>query len=83
MPLNQITSEYESGAILIVSHRIIMKVLILTLLGLDASHMANIKLDACGLSVFNFEKDTNRFIMTRFNETCFLNSLKKSPAEDF
>jgi broad specificity phosphatase PhoE len=81
--LNQITSEYESGTVLIVSHRIVMKVLILNLLGLDTSHMGNIKLDACGLTVFNYEKDTNRFIMTRFNETCFLNSLKKSPAEDF
>ena len=79
--LDTIVAEHETGTVMIVSHRILMKTLILSLLGLDLSRLANIKLDACGITSFNYEDD--RWVMTGFNETCFLQALKKSPGEDF
>jgi broad specificity phosphatase PhoE len=73
-------TKYE-GTVVLVSHRVVLKVVILGLLGLDNSHFRNIKLDACGVTIFNYEDD--RYILTRHNETSFLKPLPKSSATDF
>lgn len=78
--INQIITSHE-GSVLIVSHRVVTKVIILNLLGLDNSHLWNIKLDACGVTIFNYENE--RFVLNKHNETCFLKVLKTAPLEDF
>jgi len=42
----------HEGTVVLVSHRVIGKVLICALLGLDNSHFWNIRLDTCGITTF-------------------------------
>ena len=69
------------GTIALVSHRVINKVLICALLGLDNSHFWNIDVDTCGITAFNYE--SNRFVLLRHNDTAFLRSLKGTKLIDF
>ncbi len=78
--INDILSNYQESVIL-VSHRVINKVLICSLLGLDNSHFWNIKQDVGGITVFNYLD--GRYILTRHNDTSHLKDLKGSVLEDF
>ena len=70
-----------AGAVVLVSHRVVNKVLICALLGLDNSHFWDIKLDTCGITTFTCEN--GRFILTGHNDTSFLKSIQKAPLSDF
>lgn len=78
--VEDITAKVE-GAIVLVSHRVIHKVLICALLALDSSHFWNIRIDTAGISVFAYEDD--RFVLTRHNDTSFLKPIHKAPLSDF
>jgi len=78
--VNNVIAKYE-GTIVLVSHRVVNKVLICALLGLDNSHFWNIRLDTCGITTFAYEKE--RFILTKHNDTSFLKPLQKAPLNDF
>jgi broad specificity phosphatase PhoE len=67
--------------IALVSHRVVNKVLICALLGLDNSHFWNIKLDTGGITRFSYEG--GRLILTRHNDTSYLHSMEKPPPNDF
>jgi broad specificity phosphatase PhoE len=69
------------GKIVLVSHRVVHKVLICALLGLDNSFFWSFKLDTGGITRFTF--DGNRAVLTSHNDTSFLNSLKRIPPNDF
>jgi len=69
------------GKIVLVSHRVVNKVLICALLGLDNSLFWSFKLDTGGITRFKFDK--NRVVLTSLNDTSFLNSLKHLPGNDF
>jgi len=69
------------GIAVLVSHRVVNKVLICALLGLDNSHFWNIKQDTCGITIFAYEN--GRFILAKHNDTSFLASLQKAPLSDF
>jgi len=69
------------GNVLLVSHRVVLKVLICSLLGLDNSHFWNISQDVCGLTIFDYVE--GRFILTRHNDTSHLRELQKSALGDF
>jgi broad specificity phosphatase PhoE len=56
-----------------VSHRVVNKVLICALLGLDDSHFWNIRLDVCGMTTFSYGK--GRFVLTKHNDTSFLGTM--------
>ena len=71
----------HKGTSALVSHRVVNKVLICALLGLDNSHFWNIKLDTCGVTVFTYENE--RFILTRHNDTSFLKPVDKNQLSDF
>ena len=71
----------HKGTIALVSHRVVGKVLICALLGLDNSHFWNIRLDTCGITTFIYEK--NQFVLTGHNETSFLKPLGKTTLRDF
>ena len=69
------------GRIVLVSHRVVNKVLICAMLGLDNSHFWNIKLDTCGITRFSYEGDG--LILTKHNDTSYLKSIQKAPLTDF
>lgn len=67
--------------VLLVSHRVVIKVLVCHLLGLDDSHFWNIRQDVCGITVFDYAD--GRFVLTRHNDTSHLRRLQKSVLADF
>ena len=71
----------HSGGVVLVSHRVVNKVLICALLGLDNSHFWNIKQDTCTTTVFSYEN--GRFVLTRHNDTSYLKPLKSAELGDF
>jgi len=71
----------HKGTVVLVSHRVVNKVLICVLLGLDNSHFWNIKQDICGITTFSYEN--GRFILTKHNDTSYLKPLHKTPLSDF
>ena len=78
--VNDVFSKYQ-GSVVLVSHRVVNKVLICSLLGLDNSHFWNIKQDVGGITIFNYVD--GRFVLTRHNDTSHLRELQKSVLGDF
>jgi broad specificity phosphatase PhoE len=78
--VNDVLSKYQ-GSVLLVSHRVVIKVLICSLLGLDNSHFWNINQDVCGITIFNYVD--GRFVLTSHNDTSHLRELQKSVLDDF
>ena len=64
----------HEGSVVLVSHRVVNKVLICALLGLDNSHFWNIRQDTCGITNFTYEDE--RFILTKHNDTSYLGASK-------
>jgi broad specificity phosphatase PhoE len=60
---------------------VILKVIICTLLGLDASHFWDIKVDTCGITTFVYAD--KRFILEKHNDTSFLKSIDRPALSDF
>ena len=78
--VNEVIARYE-GTVILVSHRVVNKVLICALLGLDDSHFWNIRQDTCGITTFTYENE--RFILTEHNNTSYLKPIQKAPLSDF
>ncbi len=79
--LNDIIGGYYEGRVVLVSHRVVNKVLICALLGLDNSHFWSVKLDTCGITGFDYEG--GRFVLTRHNDTSFLKPIQEATLADF
>jgi broad specificity phosphatase PhoE len=81
--VEEIIAKYgeEEGALALVSHRVVNKVLICALLGLDNSHFWNIKIDTCGVTTFIY--DGGRFVLTKHNDTSFLKPIGRATTGDF
>ena len=77
--VDRVIAKYE-GSVVLVSHRVVNKVLICALLGLDNSHFWNIKQDTCGITSFTYENE--QFILTKHNDTSYL-GVSKAPLSDF
>ena len=69
------------GSVVLVSHRVVNKVLICALLGLGNSHFWNIEQDTCGTTIFTYENE--RFILTRHNDTSYLKPVERASRSDF
>jgi len=78
--VNDVISTYR-GSVILVSHRVVNKVLICSLLGLDNSHFWNINQDVGGITFFDYVG--GRFVLTRHNDTSYLGDLQKSVLGDF
>lgn len=80
--LNQILDKYEGKTIIIVSHRVVNKMLICALLGLENSSFWKIKQDTACFSIFDY--DDNNFTLTLHNESCHLKPIQtQSELVDF
>ena len=75
-----VVSRYD-GSVLLVSHRVVIKVLVCSLLGLDNSHFWNIGQDVGGVTIFSYVN--GRFVLTRHNDTSHLRALGKPALDDF
>lgn len=69
------------GNVLLVSHRVVIKVLICYFLGLDDSHFWSISQDVGGITIFDYAN--GRFVLTRHNDTSHLRELQKPGLGDF
>jgi broad specificity phosphatase PhoE len=78
--VNEVATRYQ-GRVVLVSHRVVNKVLICALLGLDNSRFWHIKQDTAGMTTFTYEH--GRFILTEHNITAYLKPLGKVPLSDF
>ena len=80
MVVDEVVAKHD-GTVVLVSHRVVNKVLICALLGLDNSHFWNIRQDTCGTTTFVYEK--GRFILTKHNDTSYLRPLPQAQPSDF
>jgi len=78
--INQIVTRHE-GTVAAISHRVVHKVIICTLLGLGISHFWNIKLDTCGITTFVYKDGI--FILEKHNDTSFQRLLESRAQSDF
>ena len=78
--VEEVIAKHE-GAVVLVSHRVVNKVLICALLGLDNAHFWNIRQDTGGMTTFTYQKE--RFILIEQNNTSYLKSIQKAPPDDF
>jgi len=78
--VNQIVDKH-GGTVVLVSHRVVNKVLICALLGLDNSHFWDVRLDTCGMTTF--ELTDGRFVLAEHNNTSFLEPLRQEHLRDF
>jgi len=69
------------GRIALVSHRVVCKVLICALLGIDNSHFPGIRIDTCGIT--RFDCGNGRLVLTVHNDTGFLRSIHGLVLNDF
>lgn len=69
------------GTVALVSHRVVNKVLICSLLGLDNSHFWNIRQDVAGITVFEYKE--GRYTLTRHNDTSHLGRSQRHALTDF
>jgi len=80
--LYQLLDKHKEETIVIVSHRVVNKVLICALLGLDNSFFWRIKQDTASFSIFNYED--NNFTLILHNESCHLKPIQtQSELADF
>ena len=78
--VDEVIHRYK-GTVILVSHRVVNKVLIGALLGLDNSHFWNIRQDPCAITSFTYEE--GRFILTRHNDTSYLKPIRMATLADF
>ena len=78
--LDRVVSKY-SGLVVLVSHRVVNKVMICSMLGLENSHFWDIKQDLGGITVF--EHESSRYKLIKHNDTSYLNQIQKHTLDDF
>jgi broad specificity phosphatase PhoE len=74
--LLRVARENPERTVVIVSHRVIVKILICAVLGLDNSHFWQIKQDTTAVNCLEFARE--KFIVSLLNDTCHLKSIHPS-----
>jgi probable phosphoglycerate mutase len=72
--LDDVAARHEKETIIMVSHRVVCKVLLCHLLGLDNSHFWQVEQDATAINVL--EGWQGRYVVTLVNDTCHLRNLR-------
>lgn len=75
----EVTKNYNLS--IIVSHRVVIKILLLDVMGLPLSSFWNVKQDPCGITRIEFIN--NKFIIQSLNETHHLHKPSRELKEDF
>lgn len=79
--IREIVSKHKGQTVLVAAHRVVNKVLIAALLGLDNSHFWEIGQDTAALNEFVFQN--NRWICRLINDTCHLREIGDRTITDF
>ena len=69
------------GKVVFVSHRVVIKVIMCSLLGLESSHFWNLRIDTCALS--RFAAGDGRLVLTKHNDTSYLSPTGAVAQRDF
>ena len=73
--LEQIISRHKNDTVVIVAHRVVNKVMLCAVLGLDTSHFWLIRQDTCCINIF--ENSPMGYVIFHLNDICHLKHLKK------
>ena len=73
--LEELIRDYPKESLVLVSHRVICKVLICAILGLDNSHFWQISQDTTAINLIQHRN--GKYILSLLNETCHLKALKE------
>lgn len=73
--LEEVIRAHSGKTLVLVSHRVICKVLICAILGLDNSHFWQITQDTTAINLIQHRKE--KYILSLMNETCHLKTLKE------
>ncbi len=79
--LEKVRKNHPEETLAVVSHRVLNKVLLCAILGLELSHFWYIKQDTCAINRFEY-KDGN-YYLTLLNDTCHLKEVKGASVVDF
>lgn len=63
----------------VVTHRVVLKLLVLRMLGLGPEGFWRVNLSPCGLSVFEWDGD--KYVMETFNDACHLAKMNSNPID--
>jgi len=78
--VRDIVQQYQ-GNVVLVSHQVVHKALILGMLGLDNSHFWKVVMDTAAITTFSWQQ--NMFVLKEHNNVCYLKTpVKKSPWKD-
>ena len=72
--MDKLAAERPDETVVLVSHRIVSKVIALCLLGLDNSHLWGIDLETGSVSLF--ERKKHGWVTVMLNDTCHLRGSK-------
>jgi broad specificity phosphatase PhoE len=82
--LDRLCREMPGKTFVIVTHRVIIKLLILHMLGLPLSDFWRIHIDTCGITTFDYLHDSRQFVLIQHNHNAHLYSLRsKMSTQDF
>lgn len=73
--LEEVIRNHSGKTLVLVSHRVVNKVLICGILGLDNSHFWQITQDTTAINLIQYKN--GKYILSFMNETCHLRSLKE------
>ena len=73
--LEKVLRKHSEKTIVLVSHRVVCKVMICAILGLDNSHFWQIAQDTTAINLIQYKK--GKYILSLMNETCHLKALKE------
>ena len=79
--LEEVIRKNPGKTLVFVSHRVICKVLICAILGLDNSHFWQITQDTTAINLIQYRK--GKYVLSLMNETCHLKPLKETQKVDF
>jgi len=79
--LDTIVKNNPGRTVAIVSHRVVNKVLLCTVLGLDLTHFWNIRQDTCAVNRFEYKEGS--YFLTLLNDTCHLKKVQGASKADF
>jgi broad specificity phosphatase PhoE len=74
--LEEVIRNHPGKSLILVSHRVVNKVLICGILGLDNSHFWQITQDTTAINLIKYKE--GRYFLSLMNETCHLKALKET-----
>ena len=74
--LDRLAGSRESGALVVVTHRVVLKLLLIAALKLGEEKFWSLQQDPCAVNILHYRQ--GRYILSRFNETCHLYNLARS-----